>query len=223
MTNEQFVFVKLGIIMFKIQYFTGVYFAILLFGSDAAIAQETIQNNVLITADNSAVDGILIVMILAVLVSPVYIYFNRIRSDTARKRRILQKFTVKDQNIILTMASAAKTDKEIAPSEILKIRQTIENLTQRKVSTKDIERVIEFASDKFNARDLQGVVTGLSVEEKRELLTALFDVISADGKLRKAEREYSRRFCKGLSINQAFFDSVWVDYFEQNPNKLTVE
>jgi uncharacterized tellurite resistance protein B-like protein len=209
--------------MSKIQYFTGIYLTILLFGSDAAIGQEIVQNNVLITADTSAIDSVLIVVILAILVSPIYIYFNRIRNDASRKRRILQKFSVKDQNIILTMASAAKTDKEIAPSEILKIRQTIEKLTQRKVSEKDVERVIELASDTFKSRDLQGVITGLSVEEKRELLIALFDVISADGKLRKEEREYSRRFCKGLNINQAFFDSVWVDYFEQNPNKLTVE
>ncbi len=209
--------------MFKIQYFTGIYFTVLLQASNAAIAKESIQNNVLIAADNSAVDGILIVMILALLVSPIYIYFNRIKNDATRKRRLLQKFSVKDQNIILTMASVAKTDKEIAPSEVQKIRQTIEKLTQRKVSDNDVERVIALASDKFKSRDLQGVVTGLSVDEKRELLTALFDVISADGKLRKAEREYSRRFCKGLNINQAFFDSVWVDYFEQNPNKLTVE
>lgn len=216
-------FVNLGLIMSKIQYFTEIYLTILLFGSDAAIGQEIVQNNVLITADTSAIDSVLIVVILAILVSPIYIYFNRIRNDASRKRRILQKFSVKDQNIILTMASAAKTDKEIAPSEILKIRQKIEKLTQRKVSEKDVERVIELASDTFKSRDLQGVITGLSVEEKRELLIALFDVISADGKLRKEEREYSRRFCKGLNINQAFFDSVWVDYFEQNPNKLTVE
>ena len=121
------------------------------------------------------------------------------------------------------MASAAKTDHEVAHSEVLKIRQTIENLTQRKISETDVEKVISLASDKFNSRDIQGLVTGISVDEKRALLIALFDAISADGKLRKEEREYSRRFCKGLNISQAFFDSVWVDYFEQNPYKLTVE
>jgi uncharacterized tellurite resistance protein B-like protein len=209
--------------MNKIQRFTGIYSVILTIFTSSAYAQQTTQNNVLISADNSAIDSVLFVVILALLLSPVYIYFNRVRNDTDRKRRILQKLSVKDQNIILLMASAAKADHEIAPSEIVKIRQTIEKLTQRNVSDKDVEKVISVASNKFNKRDIQGAVTGLSVDEKRDMLIALFDVISADGKLRKEEREFSRRFCKGLNVNQAFFDSVWVDYFEQNPNKLTVE
>jgi uncharacterized tellurite resistance protein B-like protein len=209
--------------MVKIQQTTGIYSVMLSIYSSSAHGQGRIQNNVLISADNSVIDSILLVVIFALLLSPIYIYFNRVRNDTKRKRRILQKFSIKEQNIILIMASAAKSDHEIAQSEIHKIRHTIENLTKRQVSQKEVEKVISVASDRFNARDIQGVITGLSVDEKRELLIALFDVISADGKLRKEEREYSRRFCKGLNVNQAFFDSVWVDYFEQNPYKLTID
>ena len=209
--------------MVKIQQIIGIYSFLLLLCAGATQAQEKAYNQVLISADNRTIDSVLFVIILALLVSPIYIYFNRVRNDAERKRRILQKFSIKDQNIILTMASAAKTDHEVAHSEVLKIRQTIENLTQRKISETDVEKVISLASDKFNSRDIQGLVTGISVDEKRALLIALFDAISADGKLRKEEREYSRRFCKGLNISQAFFDSVWVDYFEQNPYKLTVE
>ena len=94
------------------------------------------------------------------------------------------------------MASVAKADHEVATSEIKKIRQTIENLTRRKISHLEIEKVIEIASSQFNAHDIQGVITGMSMDHKREILIALFDVIAADGKLRKEEREYSRRLCK---------------------------
>ncbi|GEM_PF-3501499 len=209
--------------MFKILTLTGIYSIILSLYVNPALAQSLLNDQILISADKSVIDGILVVITLAILLSPFYIYINHVKKDSTRKRRLLRKFSIKDQNVILMMASVAKADHEVATSEIKKIRQTIENLTRRKISHLEIEKVIEIASSQFNAHDIQGVITGMSMDHKREILIALFDVIAADGKLRKEEREYSRRLCKGLRINQAFFDAVWVDYFEQNPNKLMVE
>jgi len=181
------------------------------------------MNQMIISTDTSRIDTFLLVVLLAFLCAPIYIYLNRIKEDAARKRRTLQMFTPKQQNVILMMVSAAKTDKEVAPSEIVKIREVIQNMTSRNVSISDVQKMLKLASGSFNKRDIQGVITGVSREEKRELLTALFSVIAADGKLRKEEREFSRHFCKGLNISQAFFDATWVDYFENNPQRLTLD
>jgi hypothetical protein len=79
------------------------------------------------------------------------------------------------------------------------------------------------ASPSFDNLDVYAIQYGLKGPEKRKILLEIFEMISADGKLRKEEREYSSRFCKVLNISQAFFDAAWVDYFEKNPNKLIVE
>lgn len=79
------------------------------------------------------------------------------------------------------------------------------------------------ASPSFDKLDVYVIQYDLKGAKKRKILLAIFEIISADGKLRKEERKYSSWFCKVLNINQALFDAAWVDYFEQNPNKLIVE
>jgi uncharacterized tellurite resistance protein B-like protein len=209
--------------MYKLKGFTGVFISILSVFGVASHAQDHSNNQVFMTANNSTIDGIIFVFVLGVIITPIYIYFGRVKDDAKRKRQALSDFTPSMQNIILSMASAAKSDNEVANSEIEKIKQTIETITNRKMTSREVKRVIDLASNNFRVRDIQGAITGISVEEKRELLIALFGVIAADGKLRKQEREYSRQLCKGLNISQPFFDATWVDYFEQNPKKLRVE
>jgi len=209
--------------MFNLLTDRRIYSVLLVLIGSKSFAQESQMNQMIISADTSGIDAFLLVVLLAFLCAPIYIYLNRIKEDASRKRRALHIFTPKEQNIILMMASAAKTDNEIALSEVIKIREVIQNMTSRKVSIPDVQKMLKLASNSFNKRDIQGAITGVSHDEKRELLMALFGVIAADGKLRKEEREFSRRFCKDMNISQAFFDATWVDYFESNPQRLTVE
>lgn len=209
--------------MHKLLGFTGVFLAVLPNVSFAQSQSSYAYNQQLVSTDHSTIDGILFVVLLGLLLAPVYIYFNRVKYDAERKRKALQHFSPAVQNIILTMASAAKTDGEVAESEVVKIQQTVEAMTDRRMSRNDVQKIVKMVSEDFRVRDIQGVVTGISTDEKRDLLLALFGVIAADGKLRKAEREYSRKLCKGLQISQPLFDATWIDYFEQNPHRLTVE
>jgi len=178
----------------------------------------------IISSDTLGIDAILLGVLLACVGAAVYIYFKRLKEDTDRKRRTLHIFTPKEQNIILVMASAAKTDKEIATSEVEKIRAVIQKVTGRNVTITDVEKVLKLASNSFNKRDIQGLASGISIQEKSELLKALFGVIAADGKLRKEERAFSKRLCHDLDIHQPLFDQTWVEYFESNnPQRLMAE
>lgn len=188
-----------------------------------AIANAQSGDQILINTDKTAINTVLAVIACALFLAPIYIYFNKQHSHARRKKLALAKFSPRIQNVILMIATAAKVDNEVNPKEVVKIQQIIRSLTDVRISQSDVNKIIKIASDDFSARDFNGPRTDLSTSEKKELLIALFGVISADGKLRKKERDFSKRLCQKLRISQHFFESTWLEFFEDNPTKLIVE
>jgi uncharacterized tellurite resistance protein B-like protein len=154
-------------------------------------------------------------IIAALICAAIFVFFLRywfVNRRFMRKRAALDGFSRRDQNLVYLMASAAKSDGKISRAEHEIIRKSLEYITLKPVRSQDLTKVLNVASTSFDQLDVYGLQYGLSGPEKRTILMAIFEIISADGALEKRERNYVSDVCKGLEISDALFESVWMDF-----------
>ncbi|GHA42158.1 hypothetical protein GCM10008927_03280 [Amylibacter ulvae] len=131
----------------------------------------------------------------------------------ARARRgALGDVTPVAEKIVFAMAAAAKADGRIDEAEVKQIHEIANKMADDPISMENVRAVIANTPNKMTEADFKSIANGLRAADRNLTVTAVLNVVAADGELDEKEKHFLGQLCSGLGVNEENFASLWMDF-----------